>query len=26
MACVAVGSGKMLSNIDKNKHILQTMY
>ena len=26
LACVAVGSGKMLSNIDKNKHILQTMY
>ena len=26
MACVAVGSGKMLSNIDKSKHILQTMY
>ena len=26
MACVAVGSGKMLSNVDKNKHVLQTMY
>ena len=26
MACVACGSGKMLSNIDKNKHVLQTMY
>ena len=26
MACVALGSGKMLSNIDKSKHILQTMY
>ncbi len=25
-ACVAAGSGKMLSSLDKNKHILQTMY
>ena len=26
LACVACGSGKMLSSLDKNKHILQTMY
>ena len=26
LACVACGSGKMLSNLDKNKHVLQTMY
>ena len=26
LSCVARGSGKMLSNIDKNKHVLQTMY
>jgi len=26
MACVALGSGKMLSSIEKNKHMLQTMY
>ena len=26
LACVARGSGKMLSSLDKNKHILQTMY
>jgi len=26
LACVACGSGKMLSSLDKSKHILQTMY
>ena len=26
LSCVANGSGKMLSNLDKNKHVLQTMY
>lgn len=26
LACVALGSGKMLANLDKNKHVLQTMY
>ena len=26
LACVACGSGKMLSSLDKNRHILQTMY
>ena len=26
LACVACGCGKMLSSLDKNKHILQTMY
>ena len=26
LECVARGSGKMLSSLDKNKHILQTMY
>ena len=26
LACVCCGSGKMLSNLDKNKHVLQTMY
>lgn len=26
LACVACGSGKMLASLDKNKHILQTMY
>jgi len=26
LACVALGSGHMLSNLDKNKHVLQTMY
>lgn len=26
LACVARGSGKMLNDLDKNKHILQTMY
>ncbi len=26
LGCVATGCGKMLSNLDRNKHILQTMY
>ena len=26
LACVARGSGRMLTSLDKNKHILQTMY
>ncbi len=26
LECVTYGSGKMLSNVEKNKHILQTMY
>ena len=26
LECVACGSGKMLSSLDKSKHILQTMY
>ena len=26
LACVANGSGKMLSNLDKSRHVLQTMY
>lgn len=26
LACVAIGSGKMLSDLDKSKHVLQTMY
>ena len=26
LACVCCGSGKMLSNLDNNKHVLQTMY
>jgi rod shape-determining protein MreB len=26
LSCVARGSGKMLDDLDKSKHILQTMY
>ncbi len=26
LACVACGSGKMLMDLDRNKHVLQTMY
>jgi rod shape-determining protein MreB len=26
LRCVAIGTGKMLANLDKSKHVLQTMY
>jgi len=26
LSCVAKGSGKMLADLDKSRHILQTMY